>query len=487
MEDDCASAVCLPIAADMKTILIIEDDRVVGLTYRQTFKEAGFRVAVASDGLEGVRLFDAVRPDAVVLDLLVPLLDGMEVLKFIRSHPERSATPVIVFSNSYLTNLVETAWRAGADECLMKATTMPKQLLEAVNKAMSRPGRRRPAAVPAGAAAAGESTGESPASFIPEDLLDAPVPIAAPPAPAAQDPANIVFELPPAPSAPPPGAAGDRFTITYEEPSPAPSRPSGGTSFWIAGSKLLVEPDTEFHAQIRELFLNTSAARLETIRELAGAFVQAQDDALRAQQLETLFRKIHGLAGNAGLAGCTTLAHFATTFEVLLKDLRDQPSWLTGSTLNTVTRGVAALETMFANPGQLDTAEALRLTALVVESDPGAAGFAAAALDAAHITPTVAEDPVYAIGLLATTPFDLVVAAIHLRDRTGLELCVQMETLPRHALTPVVFVTTHDNFASHFHDEPVARHDLIARPYPPIELTFKALALALARRRALQP
>ena len=84
-----------------------------------------------------------------------------------------------------------------------------------------------------------------------------------------------------------------------------------------------MEPDTEFHAQIRELFLNTSAARLETIRELAGAFVQAQDDALRAQQLETLFRKIHGLAGNAGLAGCTTLAHFATTFEVLLKDLRD--------------------------------------------------------------------------------------------------------------------------------------------------------------------
>lgn len=472
----------------MKTLLIIEDDRVVGSTYRQKFKQAGFRVEVSPDGVEGVELFSTLRPDVVVLDLLVPRLDGIEVLKFIRSHPELNATPVIVFSNSYLTNLVETAWRAGADECLMKATTMPQQLLDAVNKVMSRPGRRRtvsPVPVPAATAATGESAEESPASFIPEELLDAPTPITAPPAPAAEEPADIAFELPPSPPAPPPDAAGARFTITYEEPSPAPSRSSGGTSFLIAGSKLLVEPDTEFHAQIRELFLNTSAARLQTIRELAGAFVQAQDDALRAQQLETLFRKIHALAGNAGLAGCTTLAHFATTFEVLLKDLRDQPSWLTESTLNSVTRGVEALEAIFANPGQMNTAETPRLTALVVESDPGAAGFAAAALDAAHISPTVAEDPVYAIGLLATTPFDLVVAAIHLRDMTGFELCAQMETLPRHALTPAVFVTTHDNFASHFHDELVARHDLIARPYPPIELTFKALALA--RRRALQP
>jgi CheY-like chemotaxis protein len=465
MEDDCASAVSQPIIADMKTVLIIEDDRVVASTYRQKFKEAGFHVGVAPDGLEGVRLFDALRPDAVVLDLLVSQPDGIEVLKFIRSHPELGATPVIVFSNSYMTNLVETAWRAGADDCLMKATTMPKQLLESVNKAMSRPGRRLPAAVPALPAVvpAPEATaGESPASFIPEELLAAPTPIAAPPAPAE-----------------------DRFTITYQEPVPAPVMPAGGTSFFIAGSKLLVEPDTEFHEQIRELFLNTSAARLETIRELAGVLIQCQDDTMRAQQLETLFRKVHALAGNAGLAGCTTMAHFATTFEVLLKDLRDQPSWLTASTMNTVARGVEALAAMLANPAQLGAVEAPPLAALVVESDPGAADVAVAALNDAGIAPTVAEDPVYAIGLLATTPFDLVVTAIDLRCMTGFELCAQMEALPRQALTPVVFVTTHEDFESHCQDELVVRHDLIARPYPPIELTLKALALA--RRRALQP
>src|SRR6185503_13599389 len=136
----------------MKTVLIIEDDRAVAATYRHKFKEAGYRVEVAPDGVEGVKLVSTLRPDAVVLDLLMPRLDGIEVLKFIRGHPELSNTPVVVFSNSYMTNLVEAAWRAGADECLMKASTMPARLLETVNKVMSRPNRRRAPGNPQGGA-----------------------------------------------------------------------------------------------------------------------------------------------------------------------------------------------------------------------------------------------------------------------------------------------------------------------------------------------
>src|SRR5204863_570085 len=135
----------------MKTVLIIEDDRAVAATYRHKFKEAGFLVEVAPDGVEGVKMVSSLRPDAVVLDLLMPRLDGIEVLKFIRGHPDLSATPVVVFSNSYMTNLVESAWRAGADECLMKASTMPAHLLNTVNKVMSRPNRRQGSASPAGA------------------------------------------------------------------------------------------------------------------------------------------------------------------------------------------------------------------------------------------------------------------------------------------------------------------------------------------------
>ena len=485
----------------MKTILIIEDDRVVAATYRHKFKEAGFLVEVASDGIEGVKLVSTLRPDAVVLDLLMPRLDGIEVLKFIRGHPELSATPVVVFSNSYMTNLIESAWRAGADECLMKASTMPAQLLDTVNKVMSRPNKRR---APGAAPGQQQSTSApalavNPLSYaIPGHVLagkaagsSAPVPVGS--ARSTTPPTSIVFDRPlaqaptppPPPSPAPSSAAGTRFTITYDTPAAEPRKGASGTSFFIVGTSLVAEPDTEFHAQIRELFLNSSAARLETIRELAAAFVQAGDETLRAQQLDTLFRKIHALAGNAGLAGCTAIAHFASTFEVLLKELRDQPAWLNASTLNTVARSVESLGGMLDNAAQLEAAELPRLSALVIEADADSSRTAASALEAAHVHTTVSEDPVYAIGLLATTDFDLLVTGIHLQDMTGFELLAQMETVPRHAQTQVIFVTSHDNFASYQLDGLVAQHDLIAKPFLPVELALKARTRA--QRQRLQP
>src|SRR5262245_5249886 len=132
----------------MKKILIVEDDQLVASAYKKRFQEAGYNVEWAPDGLEGIKMVCAVKPDVVLLDLLMPRLDGIEVLKYIRSHQEISHLPVVVFSNSYMTNLVENAWRAGADQCLMKASTTPAQLFEVVNKAIQKAATRGPAAPP---------------------------------------------------------------------------------------------------------------------------------------------------------------------------------------------------------------------------------------------------------------------------------------------------------------------------------------------------
>ena len=169
----------------MKTVLIIEDDRAVAATYRHKFKEAGFLVEVAPDGIEGVRLVSTLRPDAVVLDLLMPRLDGIEVLKFIRGHPDICNTPVVVFSNSYMTNLVESAWRASADECLMKASTMPAKLLDTVHKIMSRPNRRRaqgnaPGSNPIAPTEPGSFTLTAPKAVVQPTLVAKPAPVAQP-------------------------------------------------------------------------------------------------------------------------------------------------------------------------------------------------------------------------------------------------------------------------------------------------------------------
>jgi len=471
------------LAWDMKTILIIEDDRAVAATYRHKLKEAGFRAEVAPDGLEGIKLVTSLRPDAVVLDLLMPRLDGIEVLKFIRSHPDLGNTPVVVFSNSYMTNLVESAWRAGADECLMKASTMPSQLIDTLRKVMSRPSRRQNQR-PASANAPNQAGSMPPIDVLGTKPPPPAAPVPASPQPSAESPMRNTIPVTPVRPLGTPRSGG--FTITYETPPP-PSVPTPDTQFFVAkgGTAFLAKPDTEFHAQIRELFVTSSSARLETIRQLATGFIQATDDTLRAAHFDGLYRKIHALVGNAALAGCTPIAHYASTFEVLLTELRQEPVWLNSSTLNTLARAVECLDAMFTNVECLEVPLTATPSALVLEVDSEAARPIVAALEEARFKVTATEDPGYALGLLAATGFDLVVTGIHLQGTTGFEVHAQMQVLPQHAATPILFVTAQENFASHATDPVVAEHDLIAKPFQPIELTLKALANLHQRRLRL--
>jgi CheY-like chemotaxis protein len=118
----------------MKTILFVEDDPVIIHVYRAKFMREGFRVEVACDGLSAIKLLPAARPDLVVLDLMMPKFNGVDVLKFIRAEPELKTIPVIILSNAYLTDLAQAAARLGVELALLKSGCTPAQLLEAVNQ-----------------------------------------------------------------------------------------------------------------------------------------------------------------------------------------------------------------------------------------------------------------------------------------------------------------------------------------------------------------
>ena len=120
----------------MKKVLIIEDDLLVGNIYRNKFSVEGFQVDLALDGLAGLEKLRTFRPDAVILDLMLPKMTGVEVMKQIRSEQAFQNLPVIVFSNTYLTNLVQEAWKAGATKCLSKANCTPRHLIEVVRSAL---------------------------------------------------------------------------------------------------------------------------------------------------------------------------------------------------------------------------------------------------------------------------------------------------------------------------------------------------------------
>jgi CheY-like chemotaxis protein len=120
----------------MKKILIVEDDQIVANIYRNKFTVEGYKVEVASDGLSGMDMVSSFQPDAVILDLMLPTMTGVEFVKRIRGNPQTENLPVIVFSNTYLTNMVQEAWKAGATKCLSKANCTPKQVIEVLQSTL---------------------------------------------------------------------------------------------------------------------------------------------------------------------------------------------------------------------------------------------------------------------------------------------------------------------------------------------------------------
>ncbi|MGD1087386.1 MAG: response regulator [Verrucomicrobiota bacterium] len=130
----------------MKKVLIVEDDQIITNVYRNKLTVEGYEVETAPDGETGLKLVRTFHPDIIILDLMLPKMSGVEVIKQIRSESEFSKLPIIVFSNIYLTNMIQDAWRAGATKCISKTGCSPREFIDVVRQtvghsgAISRPG-----------------------------------------------------------------------------------------------------------------------------------------------------------------------------------------------------------------------------------------------------------------------------------------------------------------------------------------------------------
>jgi CheY-like chemotaxis protein len=121
----------------MKTVLIIDDNPVITNIYRGKLSAGGLHTEIASNGEEGLEMLDRCKPDVVLLDLMLPKVNGMDVLKRIRARPEYKTLPVVVFSNSYSTDVMQQAWGFGATEVLHKSSTTPQNVVLALVRAIA--------------------------------------------------------------------------------------------------------------------------------------------------------------------------------------------------------------------------------------------------------------------------------------------------------------------------------------------------------------
>jgi len=405
----------------MKKVLLVDDDALIVGVYREKFLQEGFEVAVATDGLEAMKAAPAVKPDVVVLDIMMPKFSGAEVLKFIRSRPDLKSVWVIILSNFYMSDLTEQTAARGADRALLKSKCTPVILMEVVNELL---------------------TGAPPAHPVPEVTVgDASPPQVAP-------------------AAPPP-------------PVPRPHEE-------IPKQKV----DAESQAKLRAEFLKGAPATLAAIRELCHAFVKSTEAQARALRLDDFYRKIHFVTAMAGLAGCERIALLASAFEALLFELQAKPRFIGPSTVQTVAHTVDFLSVLFDRADLAAREAPLTAQALVVDDDPLSSRAMIAALQRAHLQGRSFAEPVAALRHLQENRYDLFLLDIEMRDMSGFQLCERIRALPDHQKAPVIFVTGHSDFENRARGVLAGGNDLISKPVFPIELAVKAVTHLLKARLA---
>ena len=117
---------------DLVDVLLVEDDPSVLEMYRLKLELDGYRVNTALDGEEGLKKAGDLTPDIIFLDIRLPKMDGLEVLRKLRAQEKTRDIPVIILSNYDEEDLVARGLRLGAHEYLIKARTTPTSLSEGI-------------------------------------------------------------------------------------------------------------------------------------------------------------------------------------------------------------------------------------------------------------------------------------------------------------------------------------------------------------------
>jgi DNA-binding response OmpR family regulator len=120
-----------------KRLLLVEDDRFLRRACEVSLKQRGFAVTSAVDGEEGLRLARSERPDLILLDMLMPKLSGLDVLKALRSDATTRGLRVLVLSNSSREQDVQEVTRLGIEGYLVKSNLSLQSLGDEVSRILA--------------------------------------------------------------------------------------------------------------------------------------------------------------------------------------------------------------------------------------------------------------------------------------------------------------------------------------------------------------
>lgn len=123
----------------MAKILFIEDDPLIVKIYSTRLKADGHEVFSAENGEEGLKVIGECRPDVVVLDVMMPRMDGFAVLEHLRSMDTYKNIPILMYSNLNNEEEIVRAKKAGVTEFIVKANLSPTQMVVKIEQYLPAP------------------------------------------------------------------------------------------------------------------------------------------------------------------------------------------------------------------------------------------------------------------------------------------------------------------------------------------------------------
>ena len=121
----------------MAKILIVEDDPLISRMYQKVFTFEKYDVEMASDGEEGLTKARASKPTLILLDIMMPKMNGLETLEKLKADPDLKSIPVVMLTNLAGDKDVETALAKGAVKYIIKSEYDPKQVTNMVQEVLA--------------------------------------------------------------------------------------------------------------------------------------------------------------------------------------------------------------------------------------------------------------------------------------------------------------------------------------------------------------
>ncbi|HEX4644128.1 MAG TPA: response regulator, partial [Verrucomicrobiae bacterium] len=440
-------------------LLAVDDDRISRSAISYALRRL-FQPDLAENGVAALALVAKKSYDAIFLDVQMPGMDGFELCTKIHATSANRRTPVVfVTCHSDFEARAKSAL-CGGNDLIGKPFLTYEITVKALTFALEGRLKNRDETAESSKKA---DTSATLSRAVPETAATEIIPLQAPSSLKNPTPACDLLQAP--------------HENSLEK---ADHKMPGVPGRQIRPGKSMVSAEPP--EAVNGAFLARASADLEALREMFQSLAQAEKAGEQQEILVDLYLRIQAWSRNANLAGLAPAFQVSSALESLLKKLIEQPKNSTASTRQTIAAALDLLQDLCVRELKTGLITDPPFRMMVVDDDPIARRAITGALQTAFTKPDSMESGEAALALATEKPFDVIFLDVQMPDIDGFELCAKIRQTSANRATPIVFVTSHNDFELHDQSVLFGGNHLITKPVLFIEVTVRALTFALRGR-----